>query len=49
MEEFYQEFEDEILDLKFSPDDNFFAATGKDFRLIIYSLKEKRIVFQVQE
>lgn len=49
MEKFYQEFELGICDLKFSPDSDYFAATGEDFRFIIYSLKDDRIVFQLRE
>ena len=31
MKQFYMDIEDGILDLKFSPDSKYFAATGKDF------------------
>ena len=39
MDKFYQEFEEGIQDLKFSPDSKLFAASGLDFKFVIYSLE----------
>ena len=46
MKKFFMEFEEEILDLKFSLDSKYLAATGKDHFLRIYELKNFSLIFK---
>lgn len=49
MKKFFMEFEEEILDLKFSLDSRYLAATGKDHNLMIYCLENFSLIFKKKE